>query len=311
MEKCGVIYKVWCEECGEVYVGGSERSLGERTLEHQKSLDRGDCKSALSQHQMQTGHAVRKRLTMDNMPILDQEPRNTHRKITEAFHIKLNQAGLNRNEGWDNRDVYLPLLRRVVRGGHQNWGSLVLTLTLFPEVMVTLFPKVKVTMWSRWTESRRKFRSEYFSALFCYWYNETFTCFRIACIIICSFLLVSFFVAHVLYVPWVCCKALFWNPVLLLPMLPFTLLWTVLLISNCCMLFTILAKVTANLFGLEFCKILKSYHKTAHYICFLLKRDYLKMFYSCGVIANFLFCMSKMLTPRCCEILFYFIYLFF
>ena len=31
-------------------------------------------------------------------------------------------------------------------------------------------------------------------------------------------------------------------------------------------------KVTANLFGLEFCKILKSYHKIAHYIYFVLKK---------------------------------------
>ena len=31
-------------------------------------------------------------------------------------------------------------------------------------------------------------------------------------------------------------------------------------------------KVTANLFGLEFRKILKSYHKIAHYIYFVLKK---------------------------------------
>ena len=31
-------------------------------------------------------------------------------------------------------------------------------------------------------------------------------------------------------------------------------------------------KVTANLFGLEFCKILKSYHDIAHYIYFVLKK---------------------------------------
>ena len=117
MEKCGVIYKVGCEECGQVYVGETERSLGERTLEHQKSLNREDCKSALSQHQMQTGHAVRKRPIMDNLQILDQEPRNTHRTIKEAILIKLNKASLNRNEGWDITDVYLPLLRREVGGG--------------------------------------------------------------------------------------------------------------------------------------------------------------------------------------------------
>ena len=36
--------------------------------------------------------------------------------------------------------------------------------------------------------------------------------------------------------------------------------------------FDLLVKVTANLFGLEFSKILKSYHKIAHYIYFVLKK---------------------------------------
>ena len=36
--------------------------------------------------------------------------------------------------------------------------------------------------------------------------------------------------------------------------------------------YTYFIKVTANLFGLEFCKILKSYHKIAHYIYFVLKK---------------------------------------
>ena len=35
-------------------------------------------------------------------------------------------------------------------------------------------------------------------------------------------------------------------------------------------------KVTANLFGLEFCKILKSYHKIAHYIYFVPEKKLLE-----------------------------------
>ena len=53
-------------------------------------------------------------------------------------------------------------------------------------------------------------------------------------------------------------------------------------------------KVTANLFGLEFCKLLKSYHKIAHYICFLVKKKLFENVFPCGVIANFVFFMSKM-----------------
>ena len=57
-------------------------------------------------------------------------------------------------------------------------------------------------------------------------------------------------------------------------------------------------KVSANLFGLEFCKILKSYHNIAHYIYFVLKKNYLKTFFSCGVITNFVFCVTKMLIRQ-------------
>ena len=57
-------------------------------------------------------------------------------------------------------------------------------------------------------------------------------------------------------------------------------------------------KVTANLFGLEFCKILKSYHKIAHYIYFVLKKKLFENVFSCGVIANFVFCVTKMLIPK-------------
>ena len=94
----------------------------------------GDWKSALSQHQMQTGHAVRKRPITDNLQILDQEPRNTHRTIKEAILIKLNKASLNRNEGWDITDVYLPLLRREVGGGTSELSQPRSDLDLIPRL---------------------------------------------------------------------------------------------------------------------------------------------------------------------------------
>ncbi|XP_078698375.1 uncharacterized protein LOC144925943 [Branchiostoma floridae x Branchiostoma belcheri] len=111
-EKFGVIYKFVCEHCGETYVGETERSLGERSGEHQKSIDRKDYKSALSQHQLQTGHRVTTQPILDTIEIIDQEARNAHRKIKEAIHIQLVGAKLNRNEGWELPKPYLPLLRK-------------------------------------------------------------------------------------------------------------------------------------------------------------------------------------------------------
>ncbi|KAI8477848.1 Cartilage matrix protein [Branchiostoma belcheri] len=111
-EKCGTVYKISCEMCGEVYVGETERSLGERTDEHQKSVDRQDGKSALSQHELKAGHRVTNGPILDIVKIIDQESRKSHRKIKEAVHIQLERAGMNRNEGWELPKSYLPLLRK-------------------------------------------------------------------------------------------------------------------------------------------------------------------------------------------------------
>ena len=40
-EQCRVIYEIRCEVCGELYVGETGRSLGERVEEHAKSLAKG------------------------------------------------------------------------------------------------------------------------------------------------------------------------------------------------------------------------------------------------------------------------------
>ncbi|KAI8519343.1 RNA-binding motif protein, X-linked 2 [Branchiostoma belcheri] len=105
---------------GETYVGETERSLGERSGEHQKSIDRKDYKSALSQHQLQTGHRVTTQPILDTIEIIDQEARNAHRKIKEAIHIQLVGAKLNRNEGWELPKPYLPLLRKEAEGGRRS-----------------------------------------------------------------------------------------------------------------------------------------------------------------------------------------------
>ena len=41
------------------------------------------------------------------------------KSLAFELHILLNQAGLNRKEGWDVPDVYLPLLRKEVWGTPQ------------------------------------------------------------------------------------------------------------------------------------------------------------------------------------------------
>ena len=119
-EQCGVIYQTDCDVCGEVYVGETGRSLGERTLEHVKSIEKQDMKSALSQHQEQTGHRVNNINPLeDKIKVIAKEPRDTHRKIVEAIQIHLKKATLNRTDGFKLPDVYFPILREETsRGGH-------------------------------------------------------------------------------------------------------------------------------------------------------------------------------------------------
>ena len=49
--------------------------------------------------------------------MINNEPRNTHRKVKEAMHIKLRGATLNRTGGYDLPECYVPLLREEeIRG---------------------------------------------------------------------------------------------------------------------------------------------------------------------------------------------------
>ena len=60
----------------------------------------------------------------------------------------------------------------------------------------------------------------------------------------------------------------------------------------------IFVKITANLFGLEFCKILKSHHKIAHHIYFVLKKKLFEKVFFLGKLVESVFCVSKMLISQ-------------
>ena len=73
-------------------------------------------KSALSQHQEQNGQRNTNTPLEEKIKVLAKEPRDPHRKITEAIHINLRQASMNRTDGYDMPDIYLPLLREAEAG---------------------------------------------------------------------------------------------------------------------------------------------------------------------------------------------------
>ena len=57
-DKCGVVYSINCSDCPKAYIGETGRPIKVRLKEHIKSPKEGDLKSALSQHQLETGHKV-------------------------------------------------------------------------------------------------------------------------------------------------------------------------------------------------------------------------------------------------------------
>ena len=91
-----------------MYVGEIERSLGERTQEHDKSVKMGESKSAISQHQVPTGHTVLNKPMMEGVRVIDSDTMNLHRKVKKTIHIKLCGAILNRMGRYDLPDLYLP-----------------------------------------------------------------------------------------------------------------------------------------------------------------------------------------------------------
>ena len=62
---------------------------------------------------------VQKTPLIDHIKILEKEPRYMHRRVLEAINIKVKGASLNRNDGLELPDAYLPLLKREesARGG--------------------------------------------------------------------------------------------------------------------------------------------------------------------------------------------------
>ena len=53
---------------------------------------------------------------IEDIRVIDNEPRNTPRKVKEAIHVKLQGATPNRTGEYDLPDLYLPIVREETRG---------------------------------------------------------------------------------------------------------------------------------------------------------------------------------------------------
>ena len=75
--------------------------------EHRTLVTKGNEKSALSTHNLRTGHTV----DWDHIEVVDTEPRRDRCKVTEVIYIRVRSADINREQGYDLPPIYMPLLR--------------------------------------------------------------------------------------------------------------------------------------------------------------------------------------------------------
>ena len=100
----GVINRIPCKDCREVYIGETRRPLSVRITEHQRAVQKRDKNNANAVHAQIMGHTI----NWKGAHRLDREPMLKLRKIKESLHIK--------QERIYNLDQKIPI--------HSTWDSL-------------------------------------------------------------------------------------------------------------------------------------------------------------------------------------------
>ena len=113
LKQSNVIYEITCkgnenEDCKQVYIGTTKRSLEKRMTEHKADIRNRRMSTALSQHMMENNHTP----DIENVRIIDRE-NNTNRRYTlESLRIQQKQnISMNTKEDKDktNHHYYMTL----------------------------------------------------------------------------------------------------------------------------------------------------------------------------------------------------------
>ena len=104
----GTVYKITCS-CDSVYIGETGRPLSVRIKEHQKSVQKADGRSALSDHILANPkHTIK----WNSVEKLDTNQNNTiARKLNEAVQIARYKPALNRDNGLFIPNAYESLIK--------------------------------------------------------------------------------------------------------------------------------------------------------------------------------------------------------
>lgn len=91
-----MVYSFRCKICGEEYVGETCRWFIDRWNEHSRSIEKGDTKSALSEHLMTAHKSAEKSIKQFKLKVLNHCKDPLETAITEALYIQQRKPHLNR-----------------------------------------------------------------------------------------------------------------------------------------------------------------------------------------------------------------------
>ena len=104
----GVVYKIPCAR-GKVYIGETGQPMQERMKEHDRDIRLARTRnSAVSEHANGTGHKP----LWNEIKFIDRDNHWYTWKVKEAIHIRLNPNNINRDNGAEIPEAWMPTIRK-------------------------------------------------------------------------------------------------------------------------------------------------------------------------------------------------------
>jgi len=102
------IHRIPCE-CRKVYIGETGRSMQERIKEHDTDIRLARTQtSAVSEHANKAGHHP----LWNEVKFIDQDSHWYARRVKEAIHIRLHPDNINRDNGIEIPEAWIPTIKK-------------------------------------------------------------------------------------------------------------------------------------------------------------------------------------------------------
>ena len=104
-KKKGVVYEIPCQDCAQVYVGETGRTLKKRISEHKQAVKRFDDKNGIAVHHFKHNH----RIAWDEATVSPLETSYWRRRVQEAINIRTKKETMNLDCGADTQQHMAPI----------------------------------------------------------------------------------------------------------------------------------------------------------------------------------------------------------